>query len=318
MMRNICAIFVLFCLLMACGKKKKTMAGSDEVNMQEFVDFFETVKLPFTYADTSFPAKEHDSLLISTEIYNQFTPDSIVGSAFGAIKPKIYPIGKYADKNGDLYIFSRAVSKEKKAMLVTVYNKEKKFIAGFEAMAKSKNASTATFVTIDAMLNINKKITKKLADGTEVSGNDIYVLNEAAHDFMLVMTDSIGDDVEMINPIDTLPKTFKYAGDYGKGNRNLVSIRDDKKQGQLQFFIHLEDKSTGCKGEEKGVATITSPTTAEYRQAGDPCVLQFVFSNNNITLKEVEGCGSRMGALDCSFDGSYAKKKKKMTEAVPK
>jgi len=58
----------------------------------------------------------------------------------------------------------------------------------------------------------------------------------------------------------------------------------------------------------KGEAMLKTPNTAEYREDGDPCVLKFIFSSASVTLKEEEGCGSRRG-LNCSFDGSFARKK---------
>ena len=52
---------------------------------------------------------------------------------------------------------------------------------------------------------------------------------------------------------------------------------------------------------------IRSSNTAEYREAGDPCILKFIFTAGSVSLKE-EGCGSRRG-LQCLFDGSFPKKK---------
>jgi hypothetical protein len=51
-----------------------------------------------------------------------------------------------------------------------------------------------------------------------------------------------------------------------------------------------------------------SSNTAIYQKDGDPCQLKFTFSSSSVTLKEIEGCGSRR-PLNCSFDGSFAKKK---------
>jgi len=143
----------------------------------------------------------------------------------------------------------------------------------------------------------------------EISGDDVYVLNSAAKKFMLVMTDSLGDEAELINPIDTLSRKYKYAGDYGSGKKNIISIRDDSHPERVQFFIHLEDKNSDCSGELRGEGIITSGNTFEYRKAGDPCVLLFSFTKNSLKLSEVKGCGSRMGALKCSFNGNYPKKK---------
>ena len=126
---------------------------------------------------------------------------------------------------------------------------------------------------------------------------------------MLIMTDALDDKpTELSNPIDTVSKKQKYAADYGTGKMNLVSIRDGRKKDRLSFFIHFEKNNGECTGELKGEALLKSPTVAEYREGGDPCILQFKFTSSSVTVKELEGCGSRRG-LRCSFDGAYPRKK---------
>jgi hypothetical protein len=80
-----------------------------------------------------------------------------------------------------------------------------------------------------------------------------------------------------------------------------------KMTGSVFLFI-LKKPMADCTGELKGEAIIKSPSVAEYREGGDPCVLQFRFTAASVTLKELEGCGSRRG-LRCSFDGVYPRKK---------
>lgn len=309
MLKWICfsAFFVL--LVSACGKKKKSMTGDDEVSLQEFVEFYPQVQLPFIYSDSSLYAKTDDSLLISHAIFNQFTPDSILMSDFGKEQPKLYAIGKFSEKDGATYLMSKVASAKEKIMLITAYDKKNEFISGFAAMRSKTARGVSTIVTIDKLYNINKRTKKKLSNDIEITGDDVYVLNSAAKKFMLVMTDSLGDEAELINPIDTLGTTYKFAGDYGVGSRNIISIRDNKKPGRINFFIHLEKKDAKCNGELKGEANISADNTIEYRQPGDPCILQFKFDKNSVSLIEVQGCGSRMGALECTFNGTYPKKK---------
>lgn len=285
------------------------MAGEDDVNLQEFVAFFPEKELPFEYADTSLSAKTHDSLLISADIFNEFTPDSVLSAAFGTEKPKLYAIGKFSEKDGTVYLMSKATSPKRKVMFIAAYNNKNEFLAAMPAIKTQKEPGVSTYLTIDKLLNINRKTVKKLSNDIEISGDDIYVLNGAAKKFMLVMTDAPGDDAELINPIDTLGRNYKFAGDYGVGSRNIISVRDNIKPGRVQFFIHLEEKNSPCSGELKGEAAITSDNTIVYKKPGDPCILQFEFDKGAVTLKELEGCGSRMGALDCTFNGRYPKKK---------
>lgn len=303
-------LILLVMLIASCGKKKKKMAGEDKVDLQEFVAFFPEATLPFMYGDSSLYARTDDSLLMSGEIFNQFTPDSILSRSFAAGEnPRLYAIGKLTGKDGVTYLMSKAVTAGQKLMFINAYNDKNEFLAGFVAMKSRKDREVTTAVIIDKLFNINKKTVKKLPNDIEISGDDIYVLNAAAKKFILVMTDSLGDDAEIFNPIDTLGRKYKYAGDYGTGSRNIISIRDNEKRGRVNFFIHLEEKNSQCNGELKGEANIISDNTIEYRKPGDPCVLRFIFDKNSVTLKEIEGCGSRMGALDCTFNGRYAKKR---------
>ncbi|HNU14731.1 MAG TPA: hypothetical protein PKI55_09705, partial [Chitinophagaceae bacterium] len=163
-------------------------------------------------------------------------------------------------------------------------------------------------VTIDKKYTITKAVQRKNADASISEGKDVYVLNTEAKIFMLILTEALEDKVtELINPIDTLSRKHKYAADYGSGKMNLVSVRDGRKSDRITFFVHFEKNNGDCTGELKGEAVWISSTKAEYRQGGDPCILQFTFSSTAVSLKE-EGCGSRRG-LNCSFDGSFLRKK---------
>jgi hypothetical protein len=139
-------------------------------------------------------------------------------------------------------------------------------------------------------------------------GKDVYVLNASANTFTLIMTDPLVDHTELINPIDTLPAKTKWAADYTNGKTNLVSIRDGKNAGLVNFFIHFEKNNGACNGEIKGEATMKTPNTAEYHEEGDPCILKFIFTSSSVQLQEIEGCGSKR-PVDCSLNGSFTKKK---------
>ena len=309
MIKNFLFFVVIFVMTVSCGHKKKSMAGEDDVNLHEFLAFFPEVQLPFTYSDSLLSAKTDDSLLISPEIFNQFISDSFLITKFDKTKPKLYAIGKFKEADGMTYLMSKATTPKLKMVVISAYDAKNTFLTEFTPFESNSDRSLSTSMTVDKLYNINIKTTKRLPNDVEITGDDVFVLNNAAKKFMLVMTDSLGDEAELINPIDTLGTTYKYAGDYGVGKKNIIAIRDNIKSGRVNFFIHLEEKNSECSGELKGEATIVSENTIEYRKAGDPCVLQFVFDKNHVTLKEIDGCGSRMGALDCTFNGRYPKKK---------
>lgn len=315
-----CVLLSVALFTLACGgKKKKSMAGDDAVSMDEFVAAYPKLTLPFSYSDSFFLKRENDSLLIAPVVFSQFVPDSLTTEVFGKnTRPKFYPLGAIDAGDGGFYLLSRGITNTQKSLLLTAYDKAKKFVAGIPIMKITKNTDVSITVTIDSRLNINKSVSQKLPNGIEITGNDVYVFNKAAGKFMLIMTDSLGDGAtDLMNPIDTLARKQKYSGDYGEGKMNLISIRDGKREGRFYFFIHLEKNNKECIGELKGAALFNSPTTAEYRQGGDPCVLKFIFEDNSVQLQEVEGCGSRMGALQCSFNGTYPKKKEKKKDQKP-
>lgn len=294
------------------------MSGEEPVRVSDFIEFFQPVKLSYQLADSILPKKEKDSLLISYKIFTQFVPDSVINKVFGkGAKPKIYALGKAEEPKAETYLFVKAVTNDKKAVLILAFDKKQQFIAAMTALRPDANAATMQSVTLDRKYTITKTVLRKNANGSLNEGKDVYVLNAAAKNFMLIMTDALEDKpTELINPIDTLPRKNKFSADYGSGKMNLVSIRDGRKNDRISFFIHFEKNNGDCTGELKGEAIFRSPNTAEYREAGDPCILKFIFSSGSVSLKE-EGCGSRRG-LQCLFDGSFPRKKDTRPKPVVK
>jgi hypothetical protein len=296
--------------LFSCKHKKKpSMAGEDTVKVSDFIDFFQPLSLPAQFADSILMKKEKDSLLISYKVFTQFVPDSVLSKVFGkGLKPKIYAIGKATVPNAENYLFVKTAIDARRALFVLAFDKKEKFIASLAALRLDQNNMTRQTVTMDRRFSINKSIIRRNADGSTSEGKDVYVLNEPGKNFMMVVTDALEDKpVELINPIDTLPRKQKYAADYGFGKFNLVSIRDGRKADRITFFVHFEKNNGECTGELKGEAILRSPNTAEYRADGDPCILKFTFSGASVSLTE-ESCGSRRG-VQCLFDGSFARKK---------
>jgi len=295
----------------ACKQKKKpSLSGEEPVEVSDFIEFFEPAGLPYLLSDTALQKKEKDSLLISYKIFSQFVPDSVLGKVYGkGVKPKIYALGRAPVPGAETYLFVKTVTGDKKSFFILSFNSKQQFIASLAALRPDNNKATLQSVVMDKKYTITKTVQLKNPDGSMSEGKDVYVLNADAKNFMLIMTDALNDKVtELINPIDTLPRKNKLSADYTNGKMNMVSVRDGRRADRITFFIHFEKNNGECTGELKGEATVKSPTTAEYRQDGDPCILKFIFSTTAVRLQEVEGCGSRRG-LNCAFDGSFARKK---------
>jgi hypothetical protein len=291
-------------------KKKPSLSGEDPVEVNDFIDFFPEVKLPFQFADTDLVKKDPDSLRISYKVFTQFVPDSTLARILGkGTKPQFFPMGKITSPEAESYLFLKAVSGERKTALLACFNKKKEFLAMMPVLQPDQNAATQQLSGVDKKLSIYKVVRRKNSDGSVNEGKDVYIFNSSAKNFMLILTDPLEDHpTELINPIDTLAKKNKLSADYTAGKMNLVSIRDGSRAGRILFFIHFEKNNQECVGELKGEATMKSLTVAEYHSNGDPCVLQLSFTPSTVTIKEMEGCGSHRG-VHCVFEGTFVRKK---------
>jgi len=310
MVRYLSCLIVAIYLFMGCGNKKKpSLSGTDEVGINDFIESFELMDPPYEVVDTALSKKEKDSLLIANKIFAQFVPDTVLTKVFGKnAKPKIY-MGKRVTIEKETYLFTKAIAADKKALLLLCFDKENKFKTYLPLLVQDNDAATTQVSGLDRRLSFYKTISLKRPDGSGAEGKEVFIYNDEAGQFLLIMTDPLDDRVqEVINPIDTFARKNKFSADYVKDKMNLVSIRDDSKAGKINFFIHFDRNNGECAGELKGVANFTSANTAIYQQPGDACSIQFNFSSSSVSLKENQACGAHRG-VKCSFDGSYPRKK---------
>ena len=316
MIRYLACLLVVSYFLTGCGgnKKKPSLSGTDEVTMSDFIESFALIDPPYELKDSALNKKENDSLLIANKIFTQFVPDSVLAKVFGKnAKPKIYT-GKRIDEDEVSYLFAKAITADKKAMLVLSFDKKTQFKAFLPLLIQDANAATLQVSGVNRKFEFYESVLMKKPDGSTAEGKEVYIYSSDAEQFLLIAKDALDDKIrEVINPIDTLQKKNKFSADYIKDKMNIVSIRDDSKAGKMNFFIHVDRNNGECTGELKGVASFTSANTAVYKQPGDACSLQFTFSSSSVSLKEVDACGAHRG-VKCSFDGSYPRKK----EAKPK
>jgi len=294
----------------ACNSKKKVILSGDEpVDIKDFIESFQPLDLPYQIADTSVSKKRADTSLISYKVFTHLVPDTVLSKVFGKEeKPKIYPLGRVAAPEQATYLFVKALSGDRKAALILCFDKKNNFITAMPVMQPDASPATQQLFILDKRFTLSKGITRKNANGTISDGKNVYVLNEPARSFLLIMTDALDEKtVEVINPIDDLSRKNKFSADYQKDKLNFVSIRDGRKAGRLVFFVHFEKKNN-CSGEIKGEANFTSANSAMYRSSSDPCTLQFTFTSSTVSMKEIQGCGSYRG-VDCIFEGTYPKKR---------
>ena len=306
--------FIFFCgILAACGGKKKNSAEASGFSYELFSEGFKTVTLPYQLTDTGL-LRNTDTISVKSPQFVQFIKDSLRTKIFGKnVKVKYVPLARINAGEGVNYYIIKASGGGKKAAFMLVFNKDE-FGNLFSFLVPDGSAATSQISGVDRSASISRNITLRRPNNTVVEGKEVFVYDQATHQFSLILVNPLSNDnIAVINPIDTLPRKHKFSGDYRKDSRNFVSVRDGRFPNQLLIFIHMEKKDPECSGELKGDVLLTSATSAIYRQGGDPCVMSFRFSANAITVKEDEGCGSHR-SLDCVFDGTYQRKR----EAKPK
>lgn len=319
-MRKSLVSLLLLLTLFACKNKKK-VSGNQHVEANELFDAYNNLKLPFSISDTNL-AGLPDTGTISYAVFTQFFPDTILNNPFGKDrKLTLHPIGKIEQKGKETYFATLVSSKNISAVYLTVYDKNK-FTCNMPLVV-SDNDEKVTTASIDNKLSIviNKEWTVK----NDIYYNRIIYAYNNVGIFTTVLTETNEDrriEKALINPLDTFPKKYRYSGDYVKGKKNIVSIRDGKVAGEYLFFVYFQNDNEDepCGGELRGKMNMVSEKAAVYQGAGDPCKLDFNFTTNTISVKETGSCGNYRG-IKCFFNDTYTKKKEikpKETKALLK
>jgi hypothetical protein len=272
---------------------------------EKFSELFPAEQISYQVTDAQLLGNKDTTSIRSPE-FAKFISDSVKKKLFGkATAVKYIALARVkAPKNTSYYIIKAISGSKRVALLLPFTNNQ--FAAAFPFLIPDNDATTTQTSTIDKSNAIIKAVSQRKSGGETAEGRDVYQYVPEAKQFTLLLTNPINNKAEVINPIDTLPRRHKYSGDYLRDKKNYVSVRDGRSANELLVFVHIEKGD--CNGEIKSTLLLTSSNTAIYRQGGDPCEVSFRFSENTVLVKEVEGCGSRRG-LDCTFDGSYLRKK---------
>ena len=309
-MKNYLVLLFAILLLAGCKNKKVSLKDDEVVEVSDFIEFFPEVTLPYYVYDTTLLKKQSDSLLIGNKIFAQFASDSLLNKDFGkAVKPKLYPLARIKEKGAGIYLVAKAVHGNKRAAYLLCFNDDNKFTTAMPLVKYGFDNSTTAYGLLDKKFQITT-YRERRATGAEMSyKKNVYFYNNAAESFTLILTEPNQEIIENVyNPIDTLPKKNKYAGDYIKDKKNFIAFRDGKTASDILFFVHFEKDKGDCIGELKGAARFISPTKVQYKEPGNPCTVEFTFTAAAVTMKEIEGCGSYRD-IKCFFEGSYPKKK---------
>lgn len=317
-MARLLTIFVAVLLLFSCKSKKIDLSGEDPVDIDDFIEFFRELPLPHSIADTQISRKLPDSLLISKKVLSQFVPDSVYAEDFDQkAAPKFYAWGKVSVEKNETYLLLKAATLSTQAAYILCFDSRRNFKASMRFVKNNPDRRKSFTSTIDKRYVITTRQSYKGASGEDYYKLNAYVYNDIGT-FTHIKIESNEPVVprEVYNPIDTFPHKHKLSGDYVRDKRNFVSVRDGKKANRILFFVHFEKKD-GCAGEIKGEAVLAKPDRAFYRQSGDACELELVFSGNKVTLREEKGCGNYRD-IKCVFEGSFTKKKEDIKQPVKK
>jgi hypothetical protein len=302
-------MLLIYCLfLLACGGKENKLSGDSPLTPEEIIEVYKELKPPFDVADTALLRKT-DTTQFSYAALSQMIPDSVLSKYAGTQKGStIHPLGKIT-KDDELYLLTTFKQNKQPALVAFVFDKKNKFLGHLQVLNNATKDGYRHSVSInrEPTFFVNRERPVQNADALYTRNS--FAFNKDANGFILVMRDSNEETAEsntVVNPVDTLPKLNKYSGDYVKDSKNFLSVRDGKNGSSYMFFIYFSKND--CNGELKGMLTVTSANKAIYTDNGDPCVIDFTFKGNSITVKEQGSCGNHRG-IKCYFDDTYTRKK---------
>jgi hypothetical protein len=296
-------------LFYSCGSKEKEKGSVQTLVDNEFTEQFSELKLSIIVADTTLDklvSKEKTLKLFAKKYF----PDSLIQTYFDrSEKVTFFPIGKAQNEDQEIYIVIKATSGTKRAAFLLVYDNQLVYKDGILICKTDADSKTTYSSIIDKTFDITIRKSETVIGGDPILTETFLAYNTVGKLGKVVTNDS-EDDIDLTNPIDTLPQTKKFTGDYYIDKKNFISLRDSKDSGELVFFYHFEKEKNDCNGEIKDQILFTGPNTAAYMHDGEPCVMNLQFTGTQLILKEDHGCGNKR-PLDCTLDGNFTKKASK-------
>ena len=316
-MKNCFSALFAIIILSGCGGATDTSSEESEFDVSDFIALFPEKTLPFQLSQATLLKKHPDSTAIALPVFNQFVADTVLTKEFPDEKKlMIFPLARAAEKGKETYLFIKAMQGTKRVGYLLAFDKENKFLNAMPLVKPSTEKNAKAYGSLDNKFQITTYRERKLANGETSFKRNVYIYNSGGNIFNLILTEPNEEMIEKLyNPIDTLSRKHKLAGDYLKNNENIISFRDSKKPNELLFFVHFEKDKATCNGELKGTATMVGTNVARYKANGNPCTLEFTFTSNAVTMRETAGCGSYRD-IKCFFEGTYPRKKIKKGKKV--
>lgn len=297
---------------LSCSESVPVKISDEGLSAPEFLKIAPLLSLPAIVSENDLAAVKYDSNTVHLPTFKSYFGDSVYQSVFGDnSKEKISVVGKVNLDDKSTYLVVREVSGKNKSAIILYFDPKGNYLGHLVLidLRQRKSGERYSF-KIDSKYNISL-ITEKDVSREEVwTGEKIYYFDPSGIPVMAVTNTNEDLSNEILgNPIDSLTRKNKHAGDYSTDKKNLVSIRDGRTEKTLNFFIHFSKRQGNCVGELKGEADWVNKNLAVFRDGKSPCIIEFRFNTNQISIKETGGCGSYRD-IKCTFEGSYPKVKK--------
>lgn len=307
-MKYVLTVIILLSVIACKSKKKTDIVQHTETN--NFLELYPKLVLPFNVTDSNL-TETADTNTVSYPDFTQLVPDTVFNNPFGKNrKLSIHPVGKIEQKGKESYYVTLASDKSISAIYLLVFNKNKFVVSMPLVINKDDNIVNSASIDKKLSIVVNKEWTIK---NEPFYIRTIYAYNNAGV-FTTVLTETNEDRSAgrvILNPLDTFPKKNKYSGDYVKGDKNVLFVRDGKTANQYLFYVRFQTDNQDeepCVGELKGALKMVSDKAGIYSGNGDPCVLNLTFTGNEVKVKETGSCGNYRG-IKCFFNDTYVRKK---------
>ena len=308
-MRKLIVLSLFLAACLSCKQKKVSLSGDAPVTLTDLIAAFPEAKLPFLVQDTMMDNKAMDSMPVSAKLIHQYIPDSVFAANFPkGVKAKFHALGRVRVPEKETYLFVKATGGGHQTVYLLCFDEKPQFKAAMALLPFSPVSNGFAEGGMDKRYSIIHNRFRKGADGQYQYHKNVHVYNSGVFNLILTESNETVTPSVLYNPIDTLPRKHKLSADYVKDKANMVSIRDARRANRLSFFIHFENNGGECTGDLKGEADLVKPNLAIYQDMGDHCELEFSFSGNAVSIRELQGCGNHRG-IKCFFEGSFPRKK---------
>ena len=296
----------------SCSESVPVKISDEGLSAPEFLKIAPLMSLPVIITDNDLTAEKYDSNAVHFPTFKSYFSDSVFKDIFGdKSKQKISVIGKVTLDDKSMYLVVREVSGKIKSALILYFNPKGNYLGHLLLIDPQQRVGEERYsFKIDSKYNISLITEKDISKDEVWTGEKIYYFDPSGTPVMAVTNTNEDLSNEILgNPIDSLPRKNKHAGDYSTDKKNLVSIRDGRTEKNLNFFIHFSKRQGNCVGELKGEADWVNKNLAVFRDNKSPCIIEFRFDKNQISIKETGGCGSYR-EIKCSFEGVYPRVQK--------